>query len=100
MATQQSTQIAPDGATEALFAEIASRAYLTKQQQRESDIGVDHDELMLDIEELRATVAQMGWMADIALKRLGSANCIHDGDAAAWLLPSVLFKALAHEVQS
>lgn len=48
MATQQSTQIALDGATEGLFAEIASRPYLTELE----------------------------------------------------LLPSVLFEALAHEVQS
>lgn len=99
MAIQKSTQGAPDRAIENLLGEIASMAYCTEKQLRctPADIPETYEH---EAEMLRGVVARLGWIADMALKRLGSINCIHEGDAAAWLLPPLSVELLSKEVQS
>lgn len=96
MATQKSTQTATD--LEALLAEIAATAYLTEELLKSSnhDAGFDTCTHMLHV--LRHTVRRLGWMADMGLKRIDSINCMHDGDAASWLLSPMAKEALAEVV--
>jgi hypothetical protein len=110
MATRKSTQAAPaasvndfsqvvlssDPAIEALLAEIASTAYLTERLQSDLplDLPFDATNHQTQIDNLRLVVARLGWMADIALQRLGSMNTMRNGDAAQWLLPAVCVDAL------
>jgi hypothetical protein len=98
-AKQSHTQVAPDRAVENLLAEIASTAYLTEQRLRNTpgDIPELYEH---EVELLRNTVARLGWMADLALKRLGSLNTMRDGDAAAWMLTPLAVELLSQEVQS
>lgn len=98
MATQKSTQPARDGAIEGLLAEIASVAYLTDRgpQARVGEVeALEHENTAL-----RSVISRMGWLADIALHRLGSDNCLRQGKANAWLLPCTVSDALAQAVPS
>lgn len=99
MATQKFTQPAPDRAIEALLAEIASTAYFTEARAATAS-APEPEEMTFELARLRDTIARMGWMADVALKRLDSENCMYEGDAAAWLLPAGCFEVLAQGVQS
>jgi len=99
MATQKSTQVAPDGAIESLLGEIASMAYCTDKHLSNHPADVN-DAYQYEADMLRDVVARMGWIADMALKRLDSINCIHGGDAAAWLLPARCTDLLSKKVAS
>ena len=72
-------------ALEPLLAEIASIAYMTEQGLRNT---CRSDALESEFSLLRDTVARLGWIADIGLRRLGSLNCMHEGKADEWLLPT------------
>ena len=97
MATAKHTQPAPDEAIEHLLGEIASTAYVTELRLRHTP--GDCDELLAhEVDQLRQTVARMGWMADMALRRLGSI-VVHSGRAEDWLLSPRMNELLAIEVQ-
>ncbi|MGF6526034.1 hypothetical protein [Variovorax sp. PvP013] len=99
MATQKSTQAAPDRAIEILLAEIATTAYSTEQELRASP--ADNAELYEhEVDRLRGVVARLGWMADIALQRLGSIHTLCNGHAEQWLLPPLAIELLSQEVES
>ena len=100
MANQKSIQSAPDAVIENLFAEIANTANVAELRLISSSPGGDPDATELEFDTLRQVVKQMGWMADFALKRLGSSRCVHEGDAAAWLLYSTTAALLNAEMQS
>lgn len=100
MANQKSTQVAPDGVIEKLLAEIANTANVAELRLISSAPAGCLDATELELDTLRQVVKQMGWMADFALKRLGSPHCINGGDAAAWLLWPATTELLNAEVQS
>ena len=85
---------------EKLFAEIANTAYVAELRLISSSPSGDADATELELDTLRQVVKQMGWMADFALKQLGSLHCIHEGDAAAWLLWPTTTALLSAEVKS
>lgn len=107
MATRKSTHTEPaasvndsaeivssnDPAIEALLSQIASTAYLTDRRLRLVPVGDARIDEM-EIDALRDVVMRMGWMADIALQRLGSINTMHNGHAEQWLLPPSCVTAL------
>ncbi|RYG57334.1 MAG: hypothetical protein EON56_02680 [Alphaproteobacteria bacterium] len=98
MATQKSTQAAPIRAIEALLGEITSAAYFTESLHAKLDVTEgDKDD---EIHALRQVVARMGWMADMALHRLGSHNCLREGRAQDWLLTPVTLDAFRAGAQS
>lgn len=97
MTNRKSTQPAPDAFIEGVLSEIASGAYLTERGPQ-SSVG-DVEALEYENNVLRGLIAKMGWMADLALRRLDSANCIHNGEAEAWLLPRAVYEALTQKVQ-
>ncbi|HUD34590.1 MAG TPA: hypothetical protein VMR43_16530 [Variovorax sp.] len=99
MATQKSTQGAPDRAIESLLSEIANAAYITEQRLRvtPSDSPECYE---YEVYVLRDLIKKMGWMADTALKRIEKLNAVQDGDAVAWMLSPVSVEALAQEVQA
>lgn len=84
---------------EQLLSQIVITAYDTEQRLRETplDIVELHE---YEIEQLRQTIARLGWMADVALKRMGSMECLQRGDAAAWLLPPTAGAVLAQGAQA
>lgn len=99
MATAKHTQTTPDGAIEHLLAEIASTAYFTERRLR-STPGDSTELFEFEADLLRNTMARLGWLADMALQRLGSVNCLQDGRAESWLLAPLTNDLLAVEVQS
>ncbi|MGI4776613.1 MAG: hypothetical protein ACRYGA_00615 [Janthinobacterium lividum] len=100
MATQKSTQPARDEAIEHLLGEIASTANFTEMRLRNTP-GDCVELYEYEVDLLRQTVARMGWMADIALRRLGSiGSMVHSGNAEDWLLSPKMNELLAIEAQS
>jgi hypothetical protein len=93
MATQKSTQTPADRIVEQLLGQITMTAYSTEQRLRETpgDVPEIYES---EIELLRHTVARLGWMADLALKSMGSNDCLLCGDATAWLLAPSTVEAL------
>jgi hypothetical protein len=91
--------LSSDPAIENLLSEIAATAYATELRLRETP-GDDPELTVLECDVLRDVVKRMGWMADVALSRLGSLSNIHNGDAAFWLLPPVCALSLNNEVQA
>lgn len=114
MATRKSTHPAPavsvtdspkvvssaDPAIENLLGEIALLAHRTDHRLRLTPCDArDLDEI--EVDTLRDIVMRMGWMADVALQRLGSSDTVRNGHAEQWLLtPLSVANLLAHEVQS
>ena len=99
MAPKTVNQPVCDTAIEQLLAEIASVAYLTGDRPCKV-IGSSTEELEREIGALFDIVARLGWMADIALHRLDSDNCLRQGEAALWLLPPAVTNTLALQVQA
>lgn len=99
MAIKTVNQTVPDTAIEQLLSEIASVAYVTGDRPCKV-IGSSTEELEREIDALFDIVARLGWMADIALRRLDSDNCLRQGEAEAWLLPPSVKNAIAQEVKS
>ena len=98
MATQKSTQAATDLAVESMLSEINSAAYFTESLFQK--VGAPAESQEDEVQTLRDIIARMGWMADLALNRLGSPNCMYEGRAEEWLLSPRSKKMIEEGAQS
>lgn len=85
--------LSSDPAIEVLLAEIVDVAHGAEQHMRLTpfDTPEIHE---YHASMLRGVVARLGWMADIALQRLGSIHTMCNGSAEQWLLTSASVEAL------